>query len=276
MKKRNLSVIAFSSFNKQGDLVMIKNYKCYFVAVVVLALTLLLHNAKTMAAYKEGDVSNGGTITGTVKLIGDVPEAKTLKTDKDQKTCGHEGVKSEALIVSSGGAIKNAVVTITKIPNGKKFDRSANVVIDQKGCVFSPHVSVVPAGSTIELLNSDDVMHNLHSWSMKNTAFNEGVAGGGKLPKKFEFAETIKITCDVHKWMTSWLIVQDNPYYALTDESGSFEIEGVPAGTYKLQAWQESLGKTTQDVTVKAGASTTADFELQKKKKRGRKKKKKK
>lgn len=253
------------------------NYKLHFVAVVALTLTLLLHNAKnTVAAYKEGDVSNGGTITGTVKLAGDVPEAKTLKTDKDQKTCGHEGIKSEVLIVSSGGAIKNAVVTITKIPNGKKFDRSGSTVIDQKGCVFSPHVSVIPAGGTVELLNSDDVMHNLHSWSMKNTAFNEGVAGGGKLPKKFEFAETIKITCDVHKWMTSWLIVQDNPYYAITDENGSFKIEDVPAGTYTLQAWQESLGKTTQEVTVKAGASTTADFELQKKKKRGRKKKKKK
>jgi hypothetical protein len=117
-------------------------------------------------------------------------------------------------------------------------------------------------------------MHNLHTWSIKNTAFNEGVAGGGKLPKTFEYPETIKITCDVHKWMSAWLIVQNNPYYAITDESGRFKLEGVPAGTYTVQAWQESLGKSTQEVTVSAGGEAKADFELTKKKKRKRRKKK--
>jgi hypothetical protein len=109
---------------------------------------------------------------------------------------------------------------------------------------------------------------------MKNTAFNEGVAGGGKLPKTFEYPETIKMTCDVHKWMTSWLIVQDNPYYALTGENGKFKIKDVPPGTYTLRAWQESLGKVTQEITVKAGEETKADFEMTKKKKRKRRKKK--
>ncbi len=110
---------------------------------------------------------------------------------------------------------------------------------------------------------------------MKNTAFNEGVAGHGKLPKTFEFPETIKMTCDVHKWMSAWLVVQANPYYALTGADGKFKIEGVPAGTYTVQAWQESLGKTTQEVTVSAGGEAKADFELTKKAKKKRKRKKK-
>jgi plastocyanin len=249
-------------------------YNICFLAIAILSLVLFLGNSRNiLAAYEEGDVSNGGAITGTVKLAGAVPAAKTLKVDKDQATCGHDDIPSEALIVSGDGTLKNVVVSITKISKGKKFE-GGTASIDQKGCVFIPHVSMIPPGSTIDLLNSDDVMHNLHTWSIKNSAFNEGVAGHGKLPKTFEYPETVKITCDVHKWMTAWLIVQENPYYALTGADGKFKLEGVPAGTYTVQAWQESLGKSTQEVTVSAGGEAKADFELTKKKKRKRRKKK--
>lgn len=248
-------------------------YTC-FLAVAVLSLVLFFGNSKDiLAAYEEGDVSNGGTITGTVKIAGDAPETIMLKADKDQATCGHEDIPSEVLIVSGDSAIKNVVVSITNISKGKKFE-GGTASIDQKGCVFIPHVAMAAPGSTVNLFNSDDVMHNLHSWSMKNTAFNEGVTGKGKLQKTFEFPETIKITCDVHKWMTAWLIVQDNPYYAITGADGKFKLEGVPAGTYTVQAWQESIGKTTQEVTVNAGGEAKADFNLEEKAKKERKRKK--
>lgn len=250
-------------------------YVC-LIAVVTFSLILLFHNSKgIMAAYEEGDVSNGGTITGTVKFVGDVPEVKMLNMDKDQEACGHDPSPSEALLISPDKTIKNVVVSIQNISKGKKFERPAeNPSIDQKGCIFIPHVTMVPQGSTIDLLNSDDVMHNLHSWSMKNTAFNEGVAGGGKLAKTFEFSETIKMTCDVHKWMSAWIIVQNNPYYVLTGETGKFRIKDVPPGTYTLRAWQESLGRVAQEITVKAGEETKADFEMTKKEKRKRRKRK--
>jgi plastocyanin len=247
------------------------NRYVYLAVVVIFLLIWGFYNTKdTVAAYEESDVSNGGTITGTVKFVGDMPEAKMITADKDQKTCGHDPIPSETLLLSSGGTVKNAVVSISNISKGKKFKKSGDQSLDQKGCVFIPHVSIVPQGGTVNLLNSDDVMHNLHSWSMKNTAFNEGVAGGGKLPKTFEHPETIKITCDVHKWMTAWLIVQDNPYYAITDENGDFRLEDVPPGTYTLEAWQESLGKVTQEVTVKSGEGTKANFEMKMKEKRRR------
>jgi len=254
---------------------MCKNIRSYVccLAVAMLSLVFLVGNsANVLAAYEGGEVSNGGTITGTVKLAGEVPEAKALKVDKDQATCGHDDLPSEALIVSADSSLQNAVVSITNISKGKKFE-GGTPAIDQKGCVFSPHVSLIPQGSSLELLNSDDLMHNLHSWSMKNTAFNEGVAAFGNVSKTFEFPETIKITCDVHKWMTSWLIVQENPYYALTDANGKYKLDGVPAGTYTVQAWQESLGKVTQEVTVAAGGEAKADFELEKKEKKRRKRK---
>jgi len=252
---------------------IVSRYVC-FLSITMLSLVLLLGNSRNiMAAYEGGDVSNGGKITGTVKLAGDVPAAKTLKVDKDQATCGHDDIPSEALIASADSAVKNAIVSITNISKGKKFE-AGSPTIDQKACKFIPHIAMIPQGSSIELLNSDDVMHNLHSWSMKNTAFNEGVAGHGNISKTFEFPETIKITCDVHKWMTAWLIVQENPYYVLTDENGKYTLEGVPAGTYTVQAWQESLGKTTQEVTVSAGGEATADFAMEIKAKGARKRKK--
>ena len=244
---------------------LMKSYVCSLAIALVLSVGNLY-------AYEGGDVSNGGTIAGTVKLVGDAPAAKALKVDKDQATCGHDDLPSEALMLS-GDSIQNAVVSITNISKGKKFE-GGTPAIDQKGCVFAPHVAMIPQGSSIKLLNSDDVMHNLHSWSMKNTAFNEGVAAHGNISKTFEFPETVKVTCDVHKWMTSWLIVQANPYYAITDANGNYKLEGVPAGTYTVQAWQESLGKTTQEVTVAAGGEAKADFGLEKKAKDKRKRKK--
>lgn len=242
-----------------------------FLTVAALSFVSFLGGlGNTVSAYEEVTVSNGGTITGTVKLAGETPDAKTLKVDKDQATCGHDDIPSEALIVSGDNALKNAVVSITNITKGKKFE-AGTPSLDQKGCVFVPHISMVAPGQSVELLNSDDVMHNLHSWSMKNTAFNEGVAAHGKLPKTFEFPETIKITCDVHKWMTAWLIVKDNPYYVLTDENGKFKLDGVPAGTYTVQAWQESLGNEAQEVTVTAGGEAKINFELEKAAKKSRK-----
>ncbi len=244
---------------------LMKSYVCSLAIALVLSVGNLY-------AYEGGDVSNGGTIAGTVKLVGDAPAAKALKVDKDQATCGHDDLPSETLMLS-GDSIQNAVVSITNISKGKKFE-GGTPAIDQKGCVFVPHVAMIPQGSSIKLLNSDDVMHNLHSWSMKNTAFNEGVAAHGNISKTFEFPETVKVTCDVHKWMTSWLIVQANPYYALTDANGNYKLEGVPAGTYTVQAWQESLGKTIQEVTVAAGGEAKADFGLEEKAKGKRKRKK--
>lgn len=216
-------------------------------------------------AYKEVVVSNGGTIAGMVKFDGDVPAAKVLKIDKDEQTCGHDNKQSEELVINGESkGIKNVVVSLVDIAEGKKAE-AVTAVLDQKECVFSPHVLAISSGSSIDLLNSDNVMHNLHSWSIKNAAFNEGVSGGGKLTKKFDVPEIVKITCDVHKWMSSFIVVKPNPYFAVTDENGHFKIENVPAGSYKIEAWQEKLGKKTSDVAVKPKEETVVDFAYAKK-----------
>lgn len=237
---------------------------CTSVVVTLLTVSFAVGSMVKSYGYTEMEVTNGGTISGTVKLAGDVPATKMLKADKDQEACGHPEKPSEALIVSSDTkGIKSAVVSIENIEKGKKFNPpSSNPSLDQKECVFVPHLLAVPVGTTLEILNSDKVMHNTHSYAIKNAPFNEGVTGGGKLLKKFEFPELVPIKCDVHKWMTAFVVVKDNPYFAITDDNGNFKIDNVPPGTYKLQAWQEKLGKQVQDITVEAGKEAKVDFEL--------------
>ena len=217
------------------------------------------------SAYKEIDVTEGGAIAGTVKFDGDVPSVKILKVDKDEQTCGHENKASEEFVVNGESkGIRNVVVSLVDIAAGKKAE-AVTASLDQKECLFTPHVLAISVGASVDLLNSDNVMHNLHSWSIRNPAFNEGVSGGGKMTKKFDLAEIVKITCDVHKWMSSFVVVKANPYFAVTNENGQFKIENVPAGKYKIEAWQEKLGKKTSDVAVKSKEEVVVDFVYAKK-----------
>jgi plastocyanin len=223
-------------------------------------------------AYTEVEVTNGGSIIGTVVFDGDVPKARMFKVDKDTESCRQGEVPSEALIISEDSkGIKNVIVSIEHIEKGKKFEsQDSNQVLDQNQCVFVPHILAVPAGATVDILNSDDVLHNVHSYAIRNEAFNEGVTAGGRLSKKFDVPEVVSIRCDLHPWMSSFIVTKRNPYFTVTDESGNFRIDNVPAGTYKLQAWQEKLGKQLQDVTVEAGKDVQVDFALQAKKRRKR------
>src|SRR3990170_4507380 len=242
------------------EVMMLKSLKCLAIvgglALSVMSSVVWVNNfamaQEKGVAYKEVEVKDGGTIIGTVKFDGDVPTAKMLKVDKDEQTCGHENKASEELVVNGESkGIKNVVVSLVDIASGKKIE-AVTAALDQKECLFIPHVLAIPVGSSVDLLNSDNVMHNLHSWAIKNAAFNEGVSGGGILTKKFDFAEVVKITCDVHKWMSAFIVVKTNPYFAVTDENGNFKIENVPAGKYKIEAWQEQLGKKTVDIAVNA------------------------
>lgn len=253
---------------------MIRNLRFIAVAgslAVIIMSSAMCVNKITYAAegkgvvYTEVEVKGGGSISGTVKYDGDIPSAKILKVDKDEQTCGHENKVSEELVISGESkGIKNVIVSLVDIASGKKIE-AVTAALDQKECLFIPHVLAVPVGSSVDLLNSDNVMHNLHSWSIRNAAFNEGVSGGGILTKKFDFAEVVKITCDVHKWMSAFIVVKPNPYFAITDENGNFKIENVPAGKYKIEAWQEKLGKKTVDVAVNAKEDTVVDFVYTKK-----------
>ncbi len=235
-----------------------------FVAVSLM-ITGMFALSVSAFAYEAIAVSNGGTISGTVKLDGAAPTPKEISVTKDKEVCGLKKHFQQDLVVGSDGGIANAVVVLTDISKGAAA-KPADVTFDQKGCQYEPHVLAFPAGSTVNVMNADGILHNIHTYSTKNPPFNMAQPKFKKVIKvTVAQPEVIKVTCDAHGWMKGWWYVTDNPYYAVTDDKGNFTIKDVPPGDYTLEVWQEDLGKQDQKVSVKAGAATTANFSLKSK-----------
>jgi len=215
--------------------------------------------------YEAIEVKDGGTIAGEVKFAGDPPAPEKLAITKDQEVCGKTEKVNESLIVGSNKGIQNVVVSITNIEKGKKLPE-AGATLDQKDCRYAPHVLLSPAGAEVTILNSDGILHNLHTYSTKNPSFNKAQPKfKKKMAEKFAQPETVKMTCDAHGWMTGWLVVQDHPYYATTDANGAFKITDIPPGDYELKFWHEALGEKTQKVSVKAKEEAKTAVEMTKK-----------
>jgi plastocyanin len=192
-----------------------------------------------------------GSLRGVVTMTGAVVQKK-LPVTIDQYVCGKEK-PSEELVVNPQGGVKNAVVWLQTPPPGATWPAApVKVEMDQKACVFVPRVVIVPAGGTVEFLNSDRLLHNLHSASKDNPTFNRTQPRGRAIPVSFSKPEIVQVNCDLHSWMRSWVVVADHPFYALTNDAGEFVLPNVPPGKYVLQIWQESLGVTSRDVTVGA------------------------
>jgi plastocyanin len=194
--------------------------------------------------------AGAAAIRGVVVLNG-VVEQKKLPVTIDQYICGKEK-PADDLVVSAQRGVRSAVVWLqTPPPSAGWPSAPVKVEMDQKGCVFVPRVVLVPAGGTVEFLNSDRLLHNLHSSSRENPTFNRTQPKGRAIPIAFARPEIIRINCDLHSWMRGWVVVADHPFYALTNETGEFSLPGVPPGKYTLQIWQESLGTTTREITVR-------------------------
>ncbi len=233
---------------------------------VNLSILLFLLLSSPLMAYEAIETASTGTIVGTVTFQGKTPERKKIKVTRNKEVCGKETKLTESLMVGSNGGIKNAVLYLSGINKGKKFEVSSPLQIDQRGCQFRPHISIIPAGKSFDLINSDGILHNFRTNSTKNPILNKAQPKFKKTLKiKITQPEIIRANCDVHEWMNAWLVVAEHPYYALTDASGSFKITGVPPGTYTIRLWHETLGQQTRKVTVKAGEQTRAAFELKKK-----------
>lgn len=228
---------------------------------LLLSGALLALPASGMAAYEGGDVKDGGSISGTVKFKGSAPAPKKLDVGKDREVCA-KSPKTDPSLVVNGGNLVNAVVTITDIKKGKKIELK-KVTLDQKECEYHPHVLAFPAGSTVEILNPDGILHNIHSYSKANTPFNQAQPKFKKsLEVKIAKPEAVEVKCDVHGWMHGWLVATESPYFAVTDNSGGFKLSDVPAGSYTVEVWHEKLGKSSQKVTVKAKEEAKVNFEV--------------
>jgi hypothetical protein len=211
-------------------------------------------------AYQPQNVTGGGRVAGTVKYAGPIPTPAPLHITKDREVCGSR-IDDPSLVIGRGRGIANAVVTITGIAKGEPLKLDPAVKFDQKGCEYIPHVAVFPAGSTVLILNSDGILHNIHTESTVNPVIDLAQPAFKKqIRVTVEKPEIIKVTCDAHNWMEGWWYVAGNPYYAITDATGHFIIRNIPPGAYTLRVWQERLGVQSQQVTIRAGGTTAADF----------------
>jgi plastocyanin len=221
------------------------------------ALAAVACLAGRAAAYDAMAVTDGGTLAGAVTYEGQPPAPTKIEVTKDPEVCGKDKMAPN-LVIGPGNGIANVVVVV-QATKGKKLELpAANPVFDQKTCEFHPHVLAFPAGSTIDVKNSDGILHNIHTTSTANPSTNQAQPKFKPLIQiKVEKAEwPIAVKCDVHGWMSGYWVSEDHPYYAVTDASGAFKIADIPPGDYKVELWQEKLGKKEMPVTIKAKEET--------------------
>lgn len=203
-----------------------------------------------------------GDITGTVRYGGEVPKPRPIEITKDQAICGRVEHVDESLVVGPGGGIRDVVVHLVDPPGAPPMPApTPNIVVDQNGCRFVPRIQIIPAGAPFDLVNSDDLLHNIHTWSKANPSFNRAQPKFKKvLTQTFAKPEIMRISCDVHPWMNGWLVIAGHAYYARTAADGTFRIAGVPPGDYSVEFWQERLGTETRPAKVPAGGSVSVDL----------------
>lgn len=192
----------------------------------------------------------GGAIVGKVVFTGAVPPAKKIDITIDQYVCGNTKDSGE-LLVSPQKELRNAVVWLENPPaNAASPAKTEKVEMDQNGCVFIPRIVVVPVGGTVDFLNSDRLLHNIHATPKLNVSFNRTQPKDRTIPVTFEKPEIVRINCDLHSWMVGWVVVAAHPFYAVTGADGQFSFNNLPPGQYKLQIWHERLGTVPATVTV--------------------------
>lgn len=202
-------------------------------------------------------------IKGTVKLSGAAPEMKMLKREADP-FCGRVPLKDEEVVVGAGGGLKNVLVRLTKGVTGSYPPPATPALVDQSDCMYRPRVQGIIAGQPVTIKNSDQTLHNVHTYKGASTIFNQAeIPGMAPMVKQLDAAgQIVKFKCDVHPWMTGYVAVSPHPFFAVTGDDGAFTIANVPAGTYTIEAWHERFGTTTAAVTVSADKPGSVDLTL--------------
>lgn len=201
-----------------------------------------------------------GTIQGVVKLLGTPPEMPVLKRASDP-ACRKGGAERDESVLVNDGLLRNVVVRVTAVPDAAKRPAPTEpVVVDQVGCTYTPRVQAAVLGQPIQVLNSDRTLHNVHAYEGKSTLFNRAQPAGAPPIKAEAKNGIIKLKCDVHPWMTAYIVTTPHGFFDLTGEDGAFEISGLPPGDYTLEAWHERYGTKSIPISVKADGPAKAEF----------------
>ena len=230
--------------------------------------SLRLAAALVVVSICPGVAMAASSITGTITFDGKTPTLRPLTMDADPACAKkHSGpVANEMLALGSGNTMGNILVWVSKgVPAGKTWPAPKTpVTLDQNGCVYKPHVMGIMVGQPYRILNSDGVLHNIHTLPKVNASFNKGMPATLKeTTTTFAKPEAVfHIKCDVHPWMSAYIAVFTHPFYSVTSTDGKFTISGLDAGTYEITAWHEKLGTQTASVTVSGSDTKSQNFKF--------------
>jgi len=220
------------------------------------------------AAYSEIEVTDGGSTVGSISAGEAVSESKTYTISKDTDICG-EGTRTVDFVRVNEGMLQDAVVFLEKVKEGKPFpEEIMTLTLTQEACEFAPTLGVIANLGELTAINSDHTLHNIHSYELigkaRRTLMNVSQPNAGDTVTKtikLRKGNGMKIECDAHDFMHSFVYVAKNPYFSVVDENGNFEITDVPAGTYTIMVWHGKLGEIEGgEVTVDANGEVTFDM----------------
>jgi plastocyanin len=210
-----------------------------------------------------------GDITGTITLQGTPPPEKEITPIRDNPDCSamYPGAlpKTKFYVVSPAGQLADVVVYLKGVPSASTGASADPVVLDQKGCLYTPQILAVQTGQKVIVKNSDPCVHNVHTAPTANPEANQvQMPNGADLTFTFDKPEPfLKFKCDVHPWMFAWVSVFDHPYFAVSGPDGKFTIKNVPPGKYTLEAAHRKLGVKSAEIEVKdTGAAQDFTFEV--------------
>jgi plastocyanin len=236
---------------------------------VAMASALLLIAAGFLYSGSSVSAAGEGKITGTVKLDGTAPHQKGIDMSKDPvcaKAHENDPAKLETVVVGANGGLENVVLYLSEGLSAAAASQVASkpVQINQKGCMYVPHVVAVDVGQNIDVIASDPTTHNIHPLPAPGTGnigWNRSQPQGAPSFQVAWKAEevAIPVKCNIHPWMHGYMAVVKGPY-AVSDNNGAFTINNVPPGSYTVTAWHETYGTQTQKVTVGGGQAAAANF----------------
>ena len=208
--------------------------------------------------------SGTAVVRGLVKFVGPRPAPTHINMNADPSCAKLHpgGVSSEEVLAAADGGLQNVIVFVSEGLGDRTFDSPTQpVTMEQKGCMYAPHVVTLRANEELDIVNNDATTHNIHPVPANNREWNKAQPPGTRVDATFAREEiAIPMKCNIHPWMRSYIAVFKHPFFAVTDQAGNFALKNLPPGDYTIEAWHEKLGKSAQKLSVGPGATKELEF----------------